>query len=341
MTEAAFPVLGAAFVVLVVLPAFSLLAKAVLVLLETHAAGGPLRSLRLRYVVITAASAVPLAWFFSAALHQVEPDSLVFACLLDHRTASLCLEPASFALLLASGVAIASFVTFRQNLIPEAAALSAVARTTRERLERIIDSDRSLAVLRGRLTVTEQAGFAVGTVGSLRPSVVIGVEFAGALTDPMLHAALCHESEHIQSLDPLRYLLLDLALRVNPFGAWLLDPHVLRWKVAREARCDRQAVLRGADPLLLAQALLHAARPTRPGMPALGPDRFAILKLRVSLLLAFSERRPQRYSDDGQSAIPLALAVLVIAMLLPHQIGTQPLDSLHIGIERVFTTAWR
>ena len=47
MTEGIFPLLGAAFVVLIVLPAFALLAKAGLVLLERDEAGGILHHLNL------------------------------------------------------------------------------------------------------------------------------------------------------------------------------------------------------------------------------------------------------------------------------------------------------
>ena len=48
MTEVAFPLLGAAFVVLIVLPVLALLAKAGLVLLERDEVGGPLHGSRHR-----------------------------------------------------------------------------------------------------------------------------------------------------------------------------------------------------------------------------------------------------------------------------------------------------
>jgi beta-lactamase regulating signal transducer with metallopeptidase domain len=166
------------------------------------------------------------------------------------------------------------------------------------------------------------------------------VAFAATLTDAMLAAALSHEREHVRALDPLRYLLLELALHVNPVGRWLLTTHAARWTDAREAHCDREAVLGGAEPLPLAQALLKAARPGPVLVPALAPNSLAVLKLRVSLLLAFAERHPRRHCRDGQATIPIAFALLLIAMLLPHQTGTQALDALHVSIERVFTSAW-
>lgn len=335
MTEAAFPVLGAAFVMLVVLPAFALLVKAALVVLERSLRGGPLSALRLRYVLITAASAVPLAWFFSAALHQIEPGTLVRACLLDHEAASLCLEPASFAFLLAACTMLGVFFSvrgrqsFQESSTPAATAL-------RSRIDALVTSRLSLAGLDGRIIVVDQVGVDAGTVGLFRPRVVLGVDFAAALSDSMLVAALSHEREHVRALDPLRYLLLELALQLNPFGRWLLKPHVARWRDAREMHCDREAVLGGAEPLRLAEALVRAARPTPHMAPALGPDSLSILKFRVNMLLAFAEQRPERRYRDGQAAIPIALVLLLVAMFLPHQTGTDALDALHVGIEQVF-----
>lgn len=42
----------------------------------------------------------------------------------------------------------------------------------------------------------------------------------------MLASALGHETEHVRALDPLRYLILQLALAVNPFEFmnFMLDP---------------------------------------------------------------------------------------------------------------------
>jgi hypothetical protein len=331
-------VLGVALVVLLVLPACSLVVKAALMLLERSVAGGPLRSLRLRYVLLIASSAVPLAWFFSAALHQIEPGTLARACLLDHEAASLCLEPASFAFLLAASVVLSSARRLRLGH-GFTDSPSHAAEQLRARIARLLSARPSLASLRGRVVVTEQPGLDAATVGLLQPRVVVGVSFAAKLTDSMLAAALGHEREHVRALDPLRYLLLELALQVNPFGRWLLARHVARWTEAREAHCDREAVLSGAEPLPLAQALLRAARPEPAFAPALAPHTLAVLKLRVNLLLAFAERRPRRHSTDGQVTIPIAFALLLIAMLLPHQTGTQALDTLHVGIEQLFT-AW-
>lgn len=248
MIEATFPLLGTAFVVLIVLPAFALLAKAGLVMLERDEVGGPLHGLNLRYVVLTASSALPLAWLLSAGLHQVETGKSALACLLDHDTAELCFEPGFFALVLAAAVLASSLGVIRKHRGVRSSSSDA-AGALRQRVTRIVASDPGLACLQQRVVVTDDKSFALGTHGWLKPRVFIGSAFASRLSDEMLASALGHEAEHVRALDPLRYLILQLALAVNPFGRFLLEPHAARWQAAREAHCDREAVIHGAAPL--------------------------------------------------------------------------------------------
>src|SRR5262245_55892414 len=100
MSEAAFPLLGAAFVVLVVLPCCALLAKGLLRLVERRRGRGPLDGLNTRYLLLTGSTFLPLGWFCSAGLHQVESGRSALSCLLDHGGATLCPEPGFFALAL-------------------------------------------------------------------------------------------------------------------------------------------------------------------------------------------------------------------------------------------------
>jgi hypothetical protein len=138
-------------------------------------------------------------------------------------------------------------------------------------------------------------------------------------------------------LDPLRYLVLKLALAVNPVGRFLLEPHARRWYAAREAHCDREAVIQGFPPLSLADAIVRAARPGTFEVVPLGAPDMSVLRLRVGMLLAFAEERPVRCCHPGMSALPAALALLLLALLLPHQTGTGALDALHRGAERALT----
>lgn len=332
MSEAAFPLLGAAFVVLVVLPAFALLAKIGLLLIERGGVRGPLHGLNLRYLLLTASSAVPLAWFFSAGLHQAESGKSALTCLVAHDQPGFCVEPGFFALALAVVVTVA-WLRSSHRLSFSPASSSLAAEQLRARIVALIEAHPRLANLRDRIVANDDVSFALGTRGLFQRRVVVGTKFAAALTDSMLVSALGHENEHVRSFDPLRYLLLELALGVNPFGRFLLAPHAARWKAAREAHCDREAVLHGAAPIPLAEALVRAARPKAlPAVP-LGTGDAGVLKLRIRMLLAFAEHAPHRCCSQGTETIPLAFGLLFVALLLPHQTGTQALDALHAGAE--------
>ena len=340
MIEATFPLLGTAFVVLIVLPAFALLAKAGLVMLERDEVGGPLHGLNLRYVLLTGSSALPIAWLLSAGLHQAETGKSALTCLFDHDTAELCFEPGFFALALAAAVLASSFGVMRKHRGARASSTEAAAALL-VRVTRIVAGDPTLACLRRRVVVTDDESFALGTHGLLKPRVFVGIAFATRLSDEMLASALAHEAEHVRALDPLRYLILQLALAVNPFGRFLLQPHAVRWQAAREAHCDREAVIHGAAPLPLADAIVRAARPGVREAVALGARDTAVLKFRIGMLLAFSERAPVRCCHQGPSAFPVAFVLLLIALLLPHQTGTAALDVLHTGAEHTLTYLWR
>lgn len=339
MTEAAFPVFGAAFVMMIVLPAAALCAKLVLLLVERISARGPLDSLNLRYVLLTGSSFLPLFWFLSAGVHQAETGHSALSCLLKHQSGVLCLEPASFALLLTAMLGLAALRALRgSGKVTISSAVAALQLS--DRIERIVEASGTLGDVRGRVVVTNETGFTLGTRGIFRPRIFIGESFAAKLTDQMLCSALGHEQEHLRALDPLRYLLLQFALALNPCGRMLLAPHAARWKGAREAYCDREAVIHGASPLPLADAIVRAARPTAKEAAPLGARDTAVLELRVKMLLAFSERAPQRAGSDSRSAIPFALILLLMTVLLPHRTGTAALDALHTGAEQALTYLW-
>ncbi len=340
MIEATFPLLGVAFVALVVLPAFALLAKVGLVMLERDEVGGPLHGLNLRYVLLSGSSVLPIAWLLSAGLHQAESGTSAHACLFDHETSELCLEPGFFSLVLAVFVVASSFGTMWRHRAARASSSDA-AHALLRRLDRIASNDPVLASLRGRIVVTDDHGFALGTHGLLRPRVFVGTAFAGRVSDEMLASALGHEAQHVRALDPLRYLILRVALGVNPVGRALLEPHFARWQAAREAHCDREAVILGAAPLPLADAIVIAARPGAREPVALGARDTAVLKFRIGMLLAFSEQAPTRCCHQGLSTFPVAMVLLLVALLLPHHTGTAVLDLLHTSTERALTYFWR
>lgn len=339
MSEVVFPLLGTAIVLLVVLPAFSLLAKLALVLVERDGVGGPLHGLTTRYLLLAGSSGLPLAWFFSAGLHQAESGKSALACLFDHGAAAPCFESGFFALVLGAVVLTRSLGVVRR-LDVASVSLDPEAQPLVERLKQIVDDHPMLHSLRSRVVVTAAPDFALGTYGWLKPRVFVGVEFAAEASDDMLASALGHENAHVRALDPLRYLVLQVALGVNPIGRLLLGSHLKRWYAAHEAHCDRDAVLQGARPLPLADAIVRAARP-RIGAVALGARDTSVLEFRVSMLLAFAERQPSSHGGRaGLPAFPTSVALLVIALLLPHQTGTGALDALHTGAEHALTYLW-
>jgi hypothetical protein len=208
----------------------------------------------------------------------------------------------------------------------------------RVRVERLL-AGTALACLSGRVRVTDAPGVALETRGLLQPLVIVGAGYAQALADDVLGSALAHEAEHVRGWDPLRYLLLELALAVNPLGSWLLRPHARRWLAAREAHCDRDAVLHGSNPLALAQAIVRAARPPEHAV-ALGAADTEVLRLRVGLLLAFAERRPARCAcQQRRTALSAAALLFGLALSLPHGAGTGALDALHSHSERALLYA--
>lgn len=332
MSEAVFPLVGAAFVMLLVLPSFALLAKGLLVALERRT---PMGHLGIRYLLMTGSSILPLAWFLSAGLHQVESSELVLACLLDHHTAELCFEPGFFVFTLAFVVALFGLRALppsHQQRPPSASDEREIA----TRIERILELGPVLDALRGRIDVSADPDLTIETYGFRTPRIRLGLNFASKLSDTMLVAALAHENEHARALDPLRYLLLKVAVAMNPFGGFLIDPHAARWHIARETQCDREAVIGGAAPLSLAEAILQAARPCTHAV-ALGTSNMDVLRLRTGMLMAFAEHKPIRLGRVPSSAVFLGAMLLLVTLLLPHNAGTAALDVLHTTAERALT----
>ncbi|HEX2881176.1 MAG TPA: hypothetical protein VHO25_16710 [Polyangiaceae bacterium] len=336
MSEAVFPLVGAAFVMLFVLPSSALLAKGVLVALERRA---PMGHLGIRYLIMTGSSILPLAWFLSAGLHQVESSELVLACLLDHHTAELCFEPGFFVLTLGFIVTMCGLRALPPSHQPQRLSPSdehAIA----SRIARVLQLRPELDGLQGRIDVSADADLTIETYGYRKPRIRLGMHFASRLSDPMLAAALAHESEHARALDPLRYILLRVAVAGNPLGGFLIQPHAVRWHIARETQCDREAVIRGAAPLSLAEAIVHAARPCTP-VVALGTSNVNVLRLRTGMLIAFAEHKPTRRGRIPSSAVFVGAMLLLFTLLLPHQAGTAALDVLHTTAEQALTYFWR
>lgn len=335
MNELVFPLAGALVVFLVVVPLATLVAKAVMVARRRAPAGLPAHGTAGAYALVIAPTLVPALWFLSAALHQSEPGQALAACAVDHLQDDSCRGALLFAGVLALILGHGVMRRLRRDLAPRPAGqrLPATSRHGR-RLAALCAAHPALARAAHRIAAVTGARDPVCTRKALRPIIEIEASFMDHLDDHALAAALLHEVEHARALDPLRYLLAAVSLSLNPL-ARLLRPELARWRLAREAACDRGAVQAGANPLALALAIVSAARPTRAPAPAIatlgGCDG---VKLRVQLLLRYAEQSPgpRRAPSYALPGTPFFLALLLL-LALPHATGTALLDVLHQGIE--------
>jgi Zn-dependent protease with chaperone function len=332
MNEAAFPLVGPVLVFTLALPVSALLAKALLW------AVGQLENRSnvpvppgVRYAILVASSAVPLAWFISASLHQAESGASALVCAAIHAPGAFCAEAAYFSLALLLLAGASGVPRLAREQFPRRSSPSMGADAVRRRLSSLVAGRESLRSLEGRLAVSDMAP-AITTVGVISPRVIVRTSFAEALDDEALASALHHELEHVRGRDPLRYFAVWWALAVNPFGSWMLRAEHARWLLSREAHCDRNAVFSGASASALAHALVIAARPARVTMsPALGCGHLAAVKLRIGLLLAYADKSPRRGRDIP--GLRLVSTLLVFVLVLPHGGGTEPLDAVHEASE--------
>ena len=332
MSEAVFPLLGPVLVFALVLPLSALLAKLLLWPLGLRGVRGLHVQNGARYTVLVASSAAPLAWFVSASLHQAEDGRSALVCIAEHAPEAFCTEAAYFALALALVAGACALPRLLCEQFVLRASHSAEARAVEARLERCILRWPGLSTLSGRVVVSDMATTAIATLGILSPRVVVETRFAEALDDAALAAALHHEVEHLRARDPLRYFVAWWALSVNPLGRRLLGGEYARWLLGHELYCDRQAVLAGASPAALAQALVVAARRGQPASgAALGAGHVEGIKLRLAFLLAYADQRPSPRRVDFSAS--LLLPALVLVLLLPHGGGTSALDTIHAASE--------
>ncbi len=193
-----------------------------------------------------------------------------------------------------------------------------------------------IALLWGRASVRAwRSGSAstvslAGTVGLLRPRVVISPELRSALDEAALQAAIEHEHAHARHLDPLRLWLAQLATDLQ-WPARSAQVRLARWREVLELARDEEACAHGASGPDLAAAVVTAARLQRQeqpltaiaGLGAAAPHRARVgrpaeesLRARIARLLDESRsaeaRRPRGVWFGGVAlAAVLGLMVLV------------------------------
>jgi Zn-dependent protease with chaperone function len=337
VSEAIFPVLGPLVVLLVALPVAALLAKLVLATLGCARSSVLHEPLGLRYSVLVGSSLVPLVWFGSAALHQAETSRHAAVCGSGHAPEDACFEAGFFALALTVVVLSSLFPPLWHARYRPPPARDAAADAQAARIDAIVARAPALRSLSICIEVWTNAAAAIATEGLVTPRIVVRTGFAAMLDDEALAAALHHEVAHVRARDPFRYALVDWALSIQPFGRRLLGGELAQWVVAREAHCDRDAVLAGADPRALAHALVVAAREGTGVRPVgLGATAIDVLRLRVELLLAYAEQMPQQ--QHHRRVLAPTLMLLGFATAMPHVAGTQALDVVHVVAERTVST---
>lgn len=149
-----------------------------------------------------------------------------------------------------------------------------------------------------------------GTVGLVRPRVVIAPELRALLADDELAAVQAHELAHVRHRDPLRIWVGQIVADLQ-WPARSAELRFRQWLHALELARDEEARDAGADGPALAAAVVGVARRVRTpaicgahlvGQAEMLRDRIARL---LAPLTAWRERSPR-----------FALGVVVVAVLV-------------------------
>lgn len=273
---------------------------------------------------------LPLCWLISSACHLVESYPVLDSCLLDTGD---CHE----ALLLSGLIVVMGLSASISRLIRHAPLhVNPLAphHPLHTRIRHLCAAHDSLRTL--QVNVLSQSKTPVFTTGLLSPRVFLDACFVEHADDLMLVSVLHHEQGHVRHRDGLWHACVKWCLALNPARSWLM-PEYGHWRQAIEARRDDHALDQGADPLALAQGLVHAAK-FECGSSHTCSSLFGLtaschlttLKLRLSLLLDGGQ--PVSTSRGHVGLITLLIGVIV----LPHLSDSSILDLLHVHIERVY-----
>jgi Zn-dependent protease with chaperone function len=332
VNELPFAIIATIAVFLAVVPAVTLAAKALLVLRRRHATDIPSFGSSGTILLIAGPALGAAVWFVSAGLHQFEPGRAVATCLAEHLGEEGCEGALVFAML----VALLTASVFTRRLARERQAAPgrrlAAGDARVERLRAHCARHPALRARANQMVLVEGATDPLRTRGLWRPVVEVDAALLDRLDAQALDAALLHEAAHAAARDPLRQLVASASLALNSLAS-LLRPELTRWRIAREAACDREAVRLGADPLALAQALVTVARPSATAPPVFASTliggELSALQTRVQLLLDYARRGP----PSARHAPPMLGLGLLLLSMSPHALGSGLLDALHHGIE--------
>jgi hypothetical protein len=157
-------------------------------------------------------------------------------------------------------------------------------------------------------------GYAIATIGLLKPRIVIAPELTGLLDERALQAALAHEQAHLRHRDPLRIWLAQFVTDLQ--WPWASSRRRFTcWLAALEHARDDEARAAGVEGADLAAAVLGSLRfqlgTTGPGATLIGET--PALPARIARLLQPLPEAPAHRETPGMVVIGLLLVALLIA----------------------------
>ncbi|HJK92364.1 MAG: hypothetical protein CMH69_10230 [Nitratireductor sp.] len=329
MDELLFPLAAVATTFFLVIPLLTLVSRGVLSMTRRRTSSWASFGSEVTFAWLVAPTLLPVLWLTSSALHQSEPMRTAESCFIDHVEATTCIDTLMLLGLMIVGVAASVGIRLWRERPQVVLHRLGSDHPLVRRVEHIIRDDAHLRAL--RVVVVRESPEPIYTLGLLRPIVVVDACFIREADEQMLRAALLHEHAHIAGFDTLRSFVVRLCLGANPVGS-LLAADFERWRNAREAVCDGEAVHRGGEPLALAEGILRAARFRCGGLvpgAALCGHGGAALKLRLALLM---QGPPAPVRTIGH--IVLAVGVFA-ALTVPHIDSLGLLEHFHFEVERL------
>jgi Zn-dependent protease with chaperone function len=192
-----------------------------------------------------------------------------------------------------------------------------LARTTAEarRVARGVDVARALERVEvgedGVALIESDAAFSAA-VGLWHPVVVLSRGLRDQLAANEKNAVIAHENAHVERRDALRQVIVRAALCAFP-RAWT-ETLESELSIACEEACDGRAAIIVDDPLVVADAIVKAARAARGAMPA--------LVTAVSFGANATERRVRALCSPPVATTRLGVGALVLVVavvfLLAH-----------------------
>lgn len=187
----------------------------------------------------------------------------------------------------------------------------------------------------GRVVIARAPGNPAFTFGSFSPRVCVSESLAAVLSDSELRSVLAHELCHLRRRDPLRLAVLRF-LALTLF--WIPALRRISEDVAVELEFDADAAGARGEPLVMASALLKAARERSSLHLALATAlvRDELLAVRVKRLAGEGVTLPSRITRRTLAGALAALAVVwlsgaVVAHPLHTGAGVEAMCLEHSG----------